>query len=112
MKKFGKISSIFELSISKLGHMEIFIKIRERHFWLICWTFFSNQGKNEDEDEKKLAKWFENFISSSARDSDRSLVIDQASMSHKSSYDFLQSIIHIPNLMASVDPEIRSILLF
>ena len=62
--------------------------------------------------KQAILDFFENFISSSARDSDRSLVIDQASMSHKSSYDFLQSIIHIPNLMASVDPEIRSILLF
>ena len=27
MKKFGKMSSIFELSVSKLGYMENFMKI-------------------------------------------------------------------------------------
>ena len=38
MKKFGKMLSIFEFSISKLGYV---IK-----------TFFTNQGKNEDQDKK------------------------------------------------------------
>ena len=43
VKKFGKINLIFELSISKLGYMAIFMKIYWKkvlthflgHFWLI-----------------------------------------------------------------------------
>ena len=43
IKRFGKMSLIFELSISKLGYVAIFLKIWEkfflthfaRHFWLI-----------------------------------------------------------------------------
>ena len=33
VKKFGKTSSIFEFSISKLGYMELFIKIWEKIFF-------------------------------------------------------------------------------
>ena len=33
MKKFGKMSSIFEFSISKLGYMKLFIKIWENKFF-------------------------------------------------------------------------------
>ena len=33
MKKFGKMSSVFEFSISKLGSMELFIKIWENLFF-------------------------------------------------------------------------------
>ena len=33
IKKIGKMSSIFEFSISKLGYMEIFIKIREKNIF-------------------------------------------------------------------------------
>ena len=33
MKKFGKMSSIFEFSISELGYMKLFIKIWEKSFF-------------------------------------------------------------------------------
>ena len=32
MKKYEKMSSIFEFSISKLGHVAVFIKIGEKTF--------------------------------------------------------------------------------
>ena len=65
-KKFGKISSIFEFSISKLGYMEIFMKIWEKKMkWKSSLTFSlfnfdylpdedgkKVDAKNEDEDEK------------------------------------------------------------
>ena len=43
MRKYGKTNPIFEFSLSKLGYMEIFMKIWEKkylthfigHFWLI-----------------------------------------------------------------------------
>ena len=31
-EKFGKMNSIFELSISKLGYVAVFIKISEKDF--------------------------------------------------------------------------------
>ena len=58
MKKFGKMSLIFELSISKLGYIAIFMKICFR-------TFLTNQSKNKNEDEKyrKMNSIFEFSIS-------------------------------------------------
>ena len=53
MKKIGKMSSIFEFPISKLGYMEIFITISLSNF-----DYFPHEdgkkidAKNEDEDEK------------------------------------------------------------
>ena len=65
MKKIGKISSGFGFSISKLGYVAIFMKIWEknslthflRRFLPFLKTFFTNPGKNEDDDEKNLEKW-------------------------------------------------------
>ena len=51
MKKYGKMSSIFEFSISKLGYMEIFMKIWEK-MSLAIWLF--NFDYLPDEDRKKL----------------------------------------------------------
>ena len=50
--RFGKISSGFEFSISILGYAKIFMKIWGKIFWFIFKPFLTNQGKNEDEDEK------------------------------------------------------------
>ena len=59
MKKFGKTNSTFESSISKLGFMEIFMKIWEKKtFDSFLKSFLTNRGKNEVEDKKKLEKWF------------------------------------------------------
>ena len=82
MKKIGKTSSIFEFSISKLGYMEVFMKIWEKMksksslatslSLLSCLTFticLIKMGKhwcqNEDEDEKiwKMNLIFESPIS-------------------------------------------------
>ena len=53
MKKFGKMTSIFEFSISKLGYVAIFMKILGKNFSGIYFkTFMTNWGKNEDENEK------------------------------------------------------------
>ena len=52
MKKYGKTSLIFKFFISKLGYMGLFIKIWEKNFWPVFKTFFTNWGKNQDEDEK------------------------------------------------------------
>ena len=53
MKKHGKMSPIFEFSISQLSYMVIFMKICGKkvliHFFV---TFLTNPGKNENEDEK------------------------------------------------------------
>ena len=53
MKKHGKMSPIFEFSISQLSYMAIFMKIFGKkvliHFFV---TFLTNPGKNENEDEK------------------------------------------------------------
>ena len=66
MKKFGKMNSIFELSISELGYMAIFIKIcGKKNFDPLFRTFLTNQDKNENEDEKygKMSPIFEFSIS-------------------------------------------------
>ena len=53
MTKFGKMSSIFEFSISKLGYAEIFMKILGKNFSAIYFeTFLTNRDKNDDENEK------------------------------------------------------------
>ena len=46
------MSSIFEFSISRLGYEAIFMKISEKKIWPILKIFFTNQDKNEDENEK------------------------------------------------------------
>ena len=51
MKKFGKIR-LFEFSIPKSSYMEIFMKIWEKEFGPFFNTFLTNQGRNEDQDEK------------------------------------------------------------
>ena len=48
MKKYWRIIPTFEFSISKLG----FMKICEKKFDLFYRTFLTNQGKNENNDEK------------------------------------------------------------
>ena len=52
MKKYGKIISIFEFSISKLSYVAVFMKFQENFFDPPCKTFLTNRGTNEDEDEK------------------------------------------------------------
>ena len=61
MKKFGKVSSIFQFSISKLDYTEFFMKILEKFFWLIFKLFLIYPGKNEDEHEKVWENEF-NFL--------------------------------------------------
>ena len=41
MEKFGKTSSIFEFAISKLGYMEIFMKIREKNEMKKFFNYFT-----------------------------------------------------------------------
>ena len=50
-EKFGKISPIFEFSISKLGYMELFIKIWEKSFIL---EIFISVGNTRTEVLKRL----------------------------------------------------------
>ena len=53
MKKIEKMSLIYELSISKLGYTDIFMKISgEKVLTYFLGTFLNSRGKNEDEDEK------------------------------------------------------------
>ena len=52
MKKIGKMSLIFEFSISELGYTEIFMKIWVKIFWIIFKSFLTNRGKNEDADKR------------------------------------------------------------
>ena len=52
MKKYGKMSSVFEFSMSKLEYVAIFMKILDKIFDPFFKTFLPNWGKNEDEDEK------------------------------------------------------------
>ena len=65
IEKFGKMSLIYEFSISKLGYMEIFMKIWEIIFRLSFKPFLTNRGKNEDKDEKcgKMGSIFEFSVS-------------------------------------------------
>ena len=53
MKNFGKMSLIYEFSISNyVGYTEIFMRIWEKNLDSFLKTFLTNRGKNEDEDEK------------------------------------------------------------
>ena len=52
MKKYGEMSSIFELSKSKLGYVAVFLKIQEKKFDPFFKTFLTNRGKNKEEDER------------------------------------------------------------
>ena len=64
MKKYGKMSSIFEFSISRLGYVAIFIKISEKEIYPFFKAFLANQGKNENENKKrKMSSIFEFSIS-------------------------------------------------
>ena len=65
MKKYGKMSSIFEFSTSRLGYVAIFIKIGVKRFWPFFKTFLTNQGKNEDEVKKIWENEFDFWISMS-----------------------------------------------
>ena len=62
MEKFGKINSIFEFSIWKVGYLELFLKICGKKIWPIFRTFLTNRGKNEVEDKKMWENEFEVFI--------------------------------------------------
>ena len=62
MKKFGKMSFIYEFSISKLNNMEIFIKIWKNFFESFFKLFLTNWGKNEDEGEKIWENKFDFWI--------------------------------------------------
>ena len=42
MKKYGKIISIFEFSISKLSYIAVFMKFQENFFDPPCKTFLTN----------------------------------------------------------------------
>ena len=52
MKKYGKMSLIFESSILKLGYEAVFLEIWEKNFDSFLKTMLINQEKNEDEDEE------------------------------------------------------------
>ena len=48
MKKYGKISLIFEFSTSKLVYVVIFMKIREKKFYPSFKKILTNPSRNED----------------------------------------------------------------
>ena len=52
----------FELSASKLGYIEIFMKIWGNKFDLFFKPFLTNRGKNKDEDEKIWKNEFDFWI--------------------------------------------------
>ena len=52
MKKYGKMSLIFEFSMSRLVYVAILIKIQEKNLWPTFKPFLTNRGKNGNEDEK------------------------------------------------------------
>ena len=52
IKKFGKVSSIFKSSISKIGYMANFMKIGIKTFDQLFMTYLTNRGNNKYEDEK------------------------------------------------------------
>ena len=56
------MSSIFELSVSKLGYMAIHVKILGNKFWPIFRAFLTNRGKNESEGEKIWENEFDFWI--------------------------------------------------
>ena len=53
LKKYGKMSSIFEFSISKLGCMEIFIKISKKKLFF---EIFTCEGLTRAEESKGLIR--------------------------------------------------------
>ena len=52
IKKSGKVSSIFKLSISKIGYIANFMKICIKIFDQLFMTYLTNWGSNKYEDEK------------------------------------------------------------
>ena len=52
MKKFGKMNSIFEFSVSELGYVEFSWKYEKNIFGSSFKPFLTNRAKNENEDEK------------------------------------------------------------
>ena len=62
IKRFKKMSSIFEFSISELGYTKIFMKIWEKIFDSFFKLFLTNRGKTEDEDEKIWENKFDFWI--------------------------------------------------
>ena len=52
MKKYREMSSNFESSWSRLVYAVVFKKISEKKIWPILKTLLTNQGKNENADEK------------------------------------------------------------
>ena len=72
MKKFGKMSSVFEFCLSKLSYMEIFMKIWKKMYftiWLFDLDYLSDEdgekvdAKNEGENERKWKNKFDLWIS-------------------------------------------------
>ena len=65
IEKYWKMSLIFEFSIWKLVYVAINENLCKKTVYPFCRTFFTNQGKNEDEDNKygKMSQIFEFFIS-------------------------------------------------
>ena len=53
LKKYGKLSSIFKFSISKLDYMELFIKFSEKSFFS---KFLPAKGHTRTEVSKGLMK--------------------------------------------------------
>ena len=72
MKKFRKMSSVFEFCLSKLSYMEIFMKIWKKMYftiWLFDLDYLSDEdgekvdAKNEGENERKWKNKFDLWIS-------------------------------------------------
>ena len=59
MKKCGKMSPIFEFSISKKVMWQFSWESYGKFFDLLLKTFLTNQGKNEDEEEKNWKNEFD-----------------------------------------------------
>ena len=58
-KKIGKMSLMFEFSISKLGYTGIFMKIFEKKIDPFFITFWTSRGKNENENGKTWKNEFD-----------------------------------------------------
>ena len=62
MKRFGKISMIFEFTILKLGYTEIFMKYEKKNFDSFFKLFLTNRGKNKNENKKNWENEFDFWI--------------------------------------------------
>ena len=59
MKRFEKMSMIFDFTILKLGYTEIFMKSEKKNFDSFFKLFLTNRGKNKNENKKNWENEFD-----------------------------------------------------